>query len=87
MDYVRAGDAPSLIAEELGLTDEQVRQAFAYIEAHHPDIDAAYDAILDRVNQPNSDWIDEGTAKTWDELRRRIEARSAGEAVDACRRR
>lgn len=86
MDYVRAGDPPNRIAEELDLTDEQVQEALTYIDSHRPEVDAAYDTIIARLNQPNPDWVDAGSAKTWDELRRRIEARSSGEATGAHRR-
>jgi len=83
MDYVRAGDPPSRIAEELDLTEDQVQLALRYIDIHGAEVNAAYDAILNRVNQPNPEWVDEGSAKTWEELRRRIEARSTGEAAHA----
>jgi uncharacterized protein (DUF433 family) len=72
MDHVRAGDPPSRIAEELDLSDEQVRAALGYIDAHRDEVEAEYEAILNRVNQPNPDWVEAGAAKTWDELRRRI---------------
>jgi uncharacterized protein (DUF433 family) len=83
MDYVRAGDPPSQIAEELDLSDEQVRAALEYINAHRDEVEAEYDAILKRVGQPNPDWVEAGSAETWDELRRRIEARSSGEPAHA----
>jgi uncharacterized protein (DUF433 family) len=79
VDYVRAGDPPSQIAEELDLSEEQVRAALEYINAHRDEVEAEYEAILKRVGQPNPDWVEAGSAKTWDELRRRIEARCSGE--------
>jgi uncharacterized protein (DUF433 family) len=83
MDFVRTGDPRRRIAEELDLTDEQVGEALGYIEAHRDEIEAQYDAILRRVSGPNPDWVEAGSAKTWEELRRRIEARSPGEPEHA----
>jgi len=83
MDFVRAGDPRGRIAAALDLTDEQVGEALDDIDAHRREVEAAYDAILKRVNQPNSDWVVAGSAKTWEELRRRIEARSPGEPAQA----
>ena len=83
MDYVRAGDLPSQIAEDLELSMEQVRAALEYINAHREEVEARYEAILKRVSQPNPDWVEAGSAKTWDELRRRIAARSRGEPAHA----
>jgi uncharacterized protein (DUF433 family) len=83
MDYVRAGDPPAQIAEELDLSEEQVRAALEYINAHRDEVEAQSEAILKRVSQPNPDWVEAGSAKTWDELRRRIEARSGGEPAHA----
>ncbi len=82
MDYVCAGDPPGRIALELELTDEQVQQALGYIDKHRAEVEAAYETKLKRVNEPNPDWVDEGSAKTWEELRRRIGVRSTGEAAD-----
>ncbi|HZW29790.1 MAG TPA: DUF433 domain-containing protein [Isosphaeraceae bacterium] len=83
MDYVRAGDPPARIAEDLDLNEEQVQAALEYINAHRDEVEAQYEAILKRVSQPNPDWVEAGAARTWDELRRRIEARSAGEPAHA----
>jgi uncharacterized protein (DUF433 family) len=83
MDFVRAGDPRSRIAEDLDLTNEQVGEALDYIDAHRDEVEAEYDVILKRVSQPNPDWVEAGSAKTWDELRRRIEARSTGEPAHA----
>src|SRR4051794_37777843 len=67
MDYVRAGDPPSQISEELDLSEEQVRAAFDYINAHRDEVEAEYEAILRRVSQPNPGWVEAGAAKSWDE--------------------
>ena len=85
MDYVRAGAPPSQIAEELDLSEQQVQAAMEYISAHRDEVEAQYEAILKRVSQPNPDWVEAGPAQTWDELRRRIAARSRGEPAHARR--
>jgi uncharacterized protein (DUF433 family) len=82
-DYVRAGDPPAQIAAELDLSEEQVQAALEYINAHREEVEAQYEAILKRVGQPNPDWVEAGSARTWDELQRRIEARSSGEPAHA----
>ena len=83
MDFVRAGEPRGRIAEGLDLTDEQLGEALDYIDAHRDEVEAEYNAILRRVSQSNPDWVEAGSAKTWEELRRRIEARSAGEPARA----
>lgn len=83
MDFVRAGDPRARIAGELNLTEEQVGEALAYIDAHREEVEAGYAAILKRASQPNPEWVEAGAAKTWEELRRRIEARSPGEPTHA----
>jgi uncharacterized protein (DUF433 family) len=83
MDYVRAGDLPARIAQELNLSEQEVQEAIEYINAHRDEVEAAYEAILKRVSQPNPDWVEAGSASTWDELRRRIEARPTGEPAHA----
>ena len=87
MDYVRAGDPPAQIAQELNLSEQEVQEAIEYINAHREEVEADYETILKRVSQPNPDWVDAGSAKTWDELRRRIEARTTGEPAHARPRR
>jgi uncharacterized protein (DUF433 family) len=83
MDFVRAGDSPAQMAEALERTDEQARAALDDIDAHRERVGAEYDAILKRVSRPNPDWVEAGSARSWDELRRRIEARSPGEPAHA----
>lgn len=76
MDYVRGGDSPEQIAEELDLTSEQVRAALDYIAVHQSEVESAYDKILERVNQPNPPELEAGAAANWEELRHRILART-----------
>jgi uncharacterized protein (DUF433 family) len=83
MDFLRAGDPPQRIAEELDLSAEQVQAALEYINAHVVEVETEYEAILKRVSQPNPDWVEAGAAKSRDELRSRIEARSLEKPVHA----
>ena len=83
MDDVRAGDPPAQIAQVLNLSEQEVQEAIEYINAHRDEVEAAHEAILKRVSQPNPDWVEAGSANTWDELRRRIEARTTGEPAHA----
>jgi uncharacterized protein (DUF433 family) len=87
MDYLRAGDPPGQIAEELELSEEQVQEAIAYINAHRDELEPAYEAILKRVSQPNPDWIEADSAKTWEELMHRLRTRTTGEPSHARSRR
>jgi len=66
------------VLHELDLSEEQVRVALEYINAHRDEVEAQYETILKRAGQPNPDWVEAGSAKTWDELRHRIDARSRG---------
>jgi uncharacterized protein (DUF433 family) len=77
MDYLRYERSPREMAEELKLTDEQVQVALDYIHRHRAEVEAEYEKILQRVNQPNPAWVEALLAKTPEELRRRIRARFA----------
>src|SRR3954453_4891657 len=76
MDYVRAGDPPAQISQELGLSEEQVLAAIEYINTHRDEVEPEYEAILKRFGQPNPDWVEASAARSWDELRRRMAATS-----------
>jgi uncharacterized protein (DUF433 family) len=75
MDFVQAGSSPEEIARELEPTDEQVRLAQEYIEAHRAEVQAVYEQILQRVSGPNPDWVEARLAKTPDLLKQRLEQR------------
>ena len=75
MDYIRAGTRPIASPRSL-ICAEQVQAALEYINSHRAEVDAEYEVILKRVSQPNPDWVEAGSAKSWDELRGRIKARS-----------
>lgn len=79
MDYVVAGDEPEAIAAALRLDPEQVHAALRYIGAHRAEVEVAYRAIMERLRQPNPEWVTAGAARNWEELRdrRRTRAREA----------
>jgi hypothetical protein len=79
MDFLREGASPEFIAAELDLTGEQVGVALAYIAAHQKEVEEAYQAVLRRVSQANSTQVDAGRARTPEELKHRIQARSSRE--------
>lgn len=86
MDYVVAGDDPEQIATELNLTGEQVQAALAYIAAHREDVEDEYARILERVRQPNPEWVEAGRSSSPEELKRRILAHREKDAAHADRR-
>jgi uncharacterized protein (DUF433 family) len=72
MDYLREGSTPERIAAELDRTADQVQVALAYIADHREEVEQEYEAILQRVRQPNADWVEEERAATPEALRNRI---------------
>jgi uncharacterized protein (DUF433 family) len=81
MDFLKYNDSAPEIARELGLAEEQVLAALEYIRAHREESDREYAMIMDRVNQPNPPEVEQGRAKTREELRRRIRARLDGKGA------
>jgi uncharacterized protein (DUF433 family) len=75
MDFVRDNCSMTTIAEELDLSEAQVQAALDYIAAHRADVEAAYDQLLQRVQQANPPHIHAGRAPSLDELKRRLHAR------------
>ena len=81
MDYQGYDYSPSDIAAELGITNEQVQLALDYIDKNRAEVEADYKLILQRVTQSNPPGIDEGRAKTLDELRQRVMERRTVEGA------
>ena len=75
MDFVRDNGAVTTIADDLDLSEAQVQAALDYSAAHRSDVEAAYDHLLQRVQQANPPHIQAGRAQSLDELKRRIQAR------------
>jgi uncharacterized protein (DUF433 family) len=51
MDYVVAGWPPAQIRDWLRLTDEQMRDAMAYIAAHRAEVEQEYQDVLQRAEE------------------------------------
>jgi uncharacterized protein (DUF433 family) len=75
MDFLKYNYSVPEIARELRLTDRQVRAAVDYIRSHQAESDREYGLIMERVNQPNPPKVEQGCARTPEELRQRIRAR------------
>lgn len=76
MDYLRAGDPPGEIARELGLTEEAIREATRYIQAHQDELDPVYAEIRARVSGRNPDWVEARLARSPEELKLRLARRT-----------
>jgi uncharacterized protein (DUF433 family) len=75
MDFVRDNCSMTTIAEELDLSEAQVHAALDYIATNRSEVEAAYDQLLQRLQQANPPHIQAGRAQSLDELKRRIHAR------------
>jgi uncharacterized protein (DUF433 family) len=60
MDFLREGSSAGRIATELHLTEEQGRVALDYSAMHCHTVEAAYDKILQRVQQRNPPHVEAG---------------------------
>ncbi|GBF80352.1 DUF433 domain-containing protein [Aphanothece sacrum] len=58
MDHLKAQYPPKFIRDALNLTDEQLRIALSYIEAHQTEIEAEYQAILQSAEETRQYWED-----------------------------
>lgn len=56
MDYLKAQYPPKLIREKLGLNDEQIHSALAYIETHHIEVEAEYQECLQTAMEIRQYW-------------------------------
>jgi uncharacterized protein (DUF433 family) len=77
MDFLSEGSSAARMAAELELTDEQVRAAVSFIAAHRQEVEQEYAKILERVQQPNPAGADVGKARSAEELKKRILARTS----------
>jgi uncharacterized protein (DUF433 family) len=75
MDFVRDNCSMTTIADELELSEAQVQAALDYIATNRSAGEAAYDQLLQRLQQANPPHIQAGRAQSLDELKRRIHAR------------
>ncbi|MBD2494079.1 DUF433 domain-containing protein [Nostoc sp. FACHB-280] len=56
MDYLKAQYPPKLIREKLGLNDEQINSALAYIETHQTEVEAEYQECLQTAVEIRQYW-------------------------------
>ncbi|WP_177176164.1 DUF433 domain-containing protein [Trichormus sp. NMC-1] len=56
MDYLKAQYPSKLIREKLGLNDEQVNLALAYIDAHSAEIETEYQEFLQTAEEIRQYW-------------------------------
>ncbi|GBE92542.1 DUF433 domain-containing protein [Nostoc cycadae] len=56
IDYLKAQYPPKLIREKLGLNDEQINSALAYIETHHIEVEAEYQECLQTAEEIRQYW-------------------------------
>lgn len=56
MDYLKAQYPSRLIREKLGLNDEQVNSALAYIETHPTEMEAEYQEFLRTAEEIRQYW-------------------------------
>ncbi|MBD2692031.1 DUF433 domain-containing protein [Anabaena catenula] len=56
MDYLKAQYPSKLIREKLGLNDEQINLALAYIDAHPAEIETEYQEFLQTAEEIRQYW-------------------------------
>ena len=56
MDYLKAQYPQQLISEKLGLNNDQIRSALAYIETHHVEFEAEYQECLQTAKEIRQYW-------------------------------
>jgi uncharacterized protein (DUF433 family) len=56
MDYLTAGWPPKLIRDRLELTDRQIADVMAYIEAHRAEVEAEYQTVLQNAEEIRQYW-------------------------------
>lgn len=63
MDYLKAQYPPKLIREKLGLNDEQIHSALAYIETHSIEVEAEYQECLQTAAEIRQYWEERNREK------------------------
>jgi uncharacterized protein (DUF433 family) len=74
MDFLKYGCDIDEIAKHLWIKREQVIAAVDYIKSHQDQADREYALIVERMNRPNPPEVEQGRAKTREELQRRLTA-------------
>jgi uncharacterized protein (DUF433 family) len=79
---LRCGYTKSEIAHNMDITEDDVQILIDYIHEHQSEVGAEFERIMKRVNQPNPPGVDEGRARTFEELRERILGRRTEKGLD-----
>lgn len=58
MDYIKADWPPKLIKDLFDLTDEQISDVMAYIEANCEEVEAEYQLVLEQAEERRRYWTD-----------------------------
>jgi len=58
MDYLKLEWPAKLIRDRLNLTDEQIKGALDYIEAHREEVEAEYQLVLKQAEEIRQYWED-----------------------------
>jgi len=56
LDYLHAGWPPHLIREEFNLTEHQMTDVMAYIEAHRDEVETEYQEVLQQAEENQRYW-------------------------------
>jgi uncharacterized protein (DUF433 family) len=58
MDYLKADWPPKLIKDLFDLTDQQIADVMAYIEAHRDEVEAEYQLVLQQAEENRRYWTE-----------------------------
>jgi uncharacterized protein (DUF433 family) len=83
IDFLRDNSSADDIATALHLTAEQVQVALEYIAVHRSGVEAEYERILERVQQPNPPHVEARRAPSSEVLKQRIRARRVKDTTHA----
>jgi uncharacterized protein (DUF433 family) len=58
MDYIKEDWPPKLIRDFFDLTDQQINDVMAYIEAHREEVEAEYELVLRQAEERRRYWTE-----------------------------
>lgn len=58
MDYIKADWPPKLIQDLFDLTDQQISDVLAYIEANRDDVESEYQLVLQKAEENRRYWTE-----------------------------
>ena len=58
MDYIKADWPPKLIQDLFDLTDQQITDVLAYIEANREEVEAEYQVVLQKAEKNRRYWME-----------------------------